>query len=228
MDFNSKFAQALCASPERRFWGCPRAMADALSAASEQIHVAQAAHYLSSRAELSDKMRRPGRGAHACLKAWPNDNHGDPSMVEVSSSLSDRWTKYWVEVILTTAWECRRFDCEREALAWAQVCARCPTLKRWWRTPTDPRGRRSSSIGAKHSNHTEQRGRANDPARRQQTRTHTRRGEYHIYPNRVRDAGRFAVILLAKRESRKAVIRQLKAEGHRPSLMSVFRNQHAG
>ena len=29
---------------------------------------------------------------------------------------------------------------------------------------------------------------------------------------------RFAVILLAKREARKAVIRQLKAEGHGPSL----------
>jgi hypothetical protein len=41
-------------------------------------------------------------------------------MVEASSSLSDACTKYWVDVILTTAWECRRFDSEREALAYAQ------------------------------------------------------------------------------------------------------------
>jgi hypothetical protein len=33
---------------------------------------------------------------------------------------------YWVDVILTTAWECRRFDCEREALAYAQVYAGLP------------------------------------------------------------------------------------------------------
>ena len=33
---------------------------------------------------------------------------------------------YWVDMILTTAWECRRFDCEREALAYAQVYARLP------------------------------------------------------------------------------------------------------
>ena len=32
---------------------------------------------------------------------------------------------YWVDVTLTTAWECRRFDCEREALAYAQVYADC-------------------------------------------------------------------------------------------------------
>ena len=29
---------------------------------------------------------------------------------------------YWVDVILTTAWECRRFDCEREALLRASLC----------------------------------------------------------------------------------------------------------
>jgi hypothetical protein len=33
-------------------------------------------------------------------------------------------TRYWVDVILTTAWQCQRFDCEREALAYAQVYAR--------------------------------------------------------------------------------------------------------
>jgi hypothetical protein len=36
---------------------------------------------------------------------------------------------YWVDVILTTAWECRRFDCEREALAYAQVYARLPNAE---------------------------------------------------------------------------------------------------
>jgi hypothetical protein len=44
-------------------------MADALSAASEQIHVAQAARFQFTRPKLSDKMKRPGRGVHACLKA---------------------------------------------------------------------------------------------------------------------------------------------------------------
>ena len=43
-------------------------------------------------------------------------------MVEASSSLPH----YWVDVILTTAWECRRFDCERDALVFAQVYARLP------------------------------------------------------------------------------------------------------
>jgi hypothetical protein len=36
---------------------------------------------------------------------------------------------YWVDVILTTAFECRRFDCEREALAYAQVYARLPNAE---------------------------------------------------------------------------------------------------
>jgi hypothetical protein len=43
-------------------------------------------------------------------------------MVMAVSSLPP--TRYWVDVILTTAWECRRFNCEREALAYAQVYAR--------------------------------------------------------------------------------------------------------
>ena len=50
-------------------------------------------------------------------------------MVEASSSLSDACTKYWVDVILTTAWECRRFDSEREALAYAQGYARLPNAE---------------------------------------------------------------------------------------------------
>jgi hypothetical protein len=44
-------------------------------------------------------------------------------------SLSHASTKYWVDVITTTALDCRRFDCEREALAWAQVCARLPNAE---------------------------------------------------------------------------------------------------
>jgi hypothetical protein len=47
-------------------------------------------------------------------------------MVEAERSLSQASTKYWVDVILTTALDCRRFDCEREALAFAQVHARLP------------------------------------------------------------------------------------------------------
>jgi hypothetical protein len=41
-------------------------------------------------------------------------------------SLPQASTKYWVDVILTTALDCRRFDCEREALTYAQVYARLP------------------------------------------------------------------------------------------------------
>jgi hypothetical protein len=66
-------------------------------------------------------------------------------MVEANRSLPH----YWMDVILTSAWECRRFDCEREALAYARVYARFRTLKRWWLTRTDPKGGRSSSIAAK-------------------------------------------------------------------------------
>jgi hypothetical protein len=47
-------------------------------------------------------------------------------MVMAGRSLPHAPTKYWVDVILTTALDCRRFDCEREALAWAQVCSRLP------------------------------------------------------------------------------------------------------
>jgi hypothetical protein len=84
-------------------------------------------------------------------------------MVEAAGSLPPTSTKYWVDVILTTAWECRRFDCERKALAFAQVYARFPKLKRSWLTPTHRKGGRSSSrakqneAGAKHGNSAEQR-----------------------------------------------------------------------
>ena len=46
-------------------------------------------------------------------------------MVEANRSVS----RYWVDVILTTAWECRRFGSEREALAYAQVYARLPNAE---------------------------------------------------------------------------------------------------
>jgi hypothetical protein len=48
-------------------------------------------------------------------------------MVMAASSLPP--TRYWVDVILTTAWQCQRFDCEREALAYAQVYARLPNAE---------------------------------------------------------------------------------------------------
>ena len=118
MDFTQNLRRPSAPRQSADFGGAPRAMADALSAASEQIHVAQAARFQFTRSKLSDKMKRPGRGVHACLKAWPNHNHGDPSMVEASSSVSHACTKYWVDVILTTAWECRRFEspCLRPSL----------------------------------------------------------------------------------------------------------------
>jgi hypothetical protein len=58
---------------------------------------------------------------------WPNPNHGGDPMIEADCRVSHAPTRYWVDVILTTAWECRRFDCEREALAYAQVYARLPS-----------------------------------------------------------------------------------------------------
>jgi hypothetical protein len=63
-----------------------------------------------------------------CLD-WPNPNHWETPMVEATRNLSHASTKYWVDVILTTALDCRPFDCEREALAWAQVCARLPNAE---------------------------------------------------------------------------------------------------
>jgi hypothetical protein len=47
-------------------------------------------------------------------------------MAEAKRSVARASTKYWVDVILTTALDCRRFDCEREALAYADVYARLP------------------------------------------------------------------------------------------------------
>jgi hypothetical protein len=43
----------------------------------------------------------------------------------------------------------------------------------------------------------------------------------HYIPTAFGTRVRLAVISLAKREARKAVIRQLKAEGHKPTLMSA-------
>jgi hypothetical protein len=59
-------------------------------------------------------------------------------MVEGKRNVSHASTKYWVTVILATSWQCQRFDSESDALAYAQVYARLPNLKRWWPTPTDP------------------------------------------------------------------------------------------
>jgi hypothetical protein len=36
---------------------------------------------------------------------------------------------YWVDVILTTAWHAKRFDCEPDALAHAQVYSRFPNAE---------------------------------------------------------------------------------------------------
>jgi hypothetical protein len=86
-------------------------------------------------------MKRPGRGDATRLKAWPNHNHGDPPMVEAASRVSHGSTRYWVDVILTTAWECRRFDREREALAYAQVYARLPNAEAVVAYAYTPKGR---------------------------------------------------------------------------------------
>jgi hypothetical protein len=63
-------------------------------------------------------------------------------MVEAAGSLPPTSTKYWVDVILTTAWECRRFDCERKALAFAQVYARFPNAEAVVAYAYTPEGRK--------------------------------------------------------------------------------------
>ena len=69
---------------------------------------------------------------------------------------------YWVDVILTTAWECRRFYCEREALAYAQVYARLPNAEAVVAYAYRPEGREtifdwSEASEAEHGNHPETR-----------------------------------------------------------------------
>jgi hypothetical protein len=60
-------------------------------------------------------------------------------MVMAASGLPP--TRYWVDVILTTAWQCQRFDCEREALAYAQVYARLPNAEAVVAYANRPEGR---------------------------------------------------------------------------------------
>jgi hypothetical protein len=47
---------------------------------------------------------------------WPTPTRGRP-MVEGKRNVSRASTKYWVDVILATSWQCQRFDSESEALA---------------------------------------------------------------------------------------------------------------
>jgi hypothetical protein len=47
-------------------------------------------------------------------------------MVGAKPNLSQAFTKCWVDVILTTSGHWKRFDCERDALAHAQVYTRFP------------------------------------------------------------------------------------------------------
>ena len=62
---------------------------------------------------------------HACPD-WPNPNHGSDQWLRLDASYYTPPTKYWVDFILTTAWQAKRFDSEREALACAQAYARLP------------------------------------------------------------------------------------------------------
>ena len=83
-------------------------------------------------------------------------------MVEANRSVS----RYWVDVILTTAWQCQRFDSESDALAYAQVYARLPNAEAVIAYAYRPEGREIIfDWSVKHGNHAEQRGPANDPTR---------------------------------------------------------------
>jgi hypothetical protein len=50
-------------------------------------------------------------------------------MVEGKRNVSHASTKYWVDVILATSWQCHRFGSEREALSYAPVYARLPNAE---------------------------------------------------------------------------------------------------
>jgi hypothetical protein len=63
-------------------------------------------------------------------------------MVEAKRILPQASTRYWVDAILTTAFDCRRFDCEREALAFARVYARLPNAELVIAYALLPEGRR--------------------------------------------------------------------------------------
>ena len=87
----------------------------------------------------ADKMKRPAEAMRASRLASPQPD--GRRMVMASGSLPHAPTKYWVDMILTTAWECRRFDCEREALAYAQVYARLPNAEAVVAYAYGPKGR---------------------------------------------------------------------------------------
>jgi hypothetical protein len=114
-------------------------------------------------------------------RTFPNPNQGCEPMVEANRSLPYPSTIYWVDVILTTAWERRRFDCERR-LSLTRRCMRvCQTHVPLRLTPLHPKaGGSSSSSGAKqrkarakHGNHADREERSIDLSL--QPRTPTRR-----------------------------------------------------
>jgi len=61
-------------------------------------------------------------------------------MVMAASSLPP--TRYRVDVILTTAWHAKRFDCEPDALAHAQVYSRFPNAEAVVAYAYTPEGRK--------------------------------------------------------------------------------------
>jgi hypothetical protein len=129
-------------------------------------------------------------------------------------------TRYWVDAILTTAFDCRRFDCEREALAFGGSMPVCPTLNWFSRTRFSPKGGRSSSRGAAKQNEAPQSWRnEHDPSLQPRARTHTTRGQRHVqFETRLRQM----VLWEARQAARQAVIRRIKAEGKvKVSLMSA-------
>jgi hypothetical protein len=73
---------------------------------------------------------------------------------------------YWVDVILTTAWECRRFHCEREALAYAQVYARLPNAEAVVAYAYKPEGREIIFDWSEAEAKLERRAKHSNPTRR--------------------------------------------------------------
>jgi hypothetical protein len=69
--------------------------------------------------------KRPAETMRASRLASPQPD--GRRMVMANSSLPP--TRYWVDVILTTSWQCQRFDSESDALAYAQVYARFPNAE---------------------------------------------------------------------------------------------------
>jgi hypothetical protein len=157
-------------------------------------------------------------------------------MVGAKPSLSQASTKYWVDVILTTSGHWKRFGCERDALAHAQVYARFPYACSVVGLRPDTR-RAEDHLRVERSRMKHERSTAIPPQRasdmtqaysKPERRDPQVRGNVVYYiPTALGTRVRFAIITLARREAREAVKRQSAGRRHQGDATERFRDQHA-